>query len=108
MGKAAIRDDPVIRAAVEAVRAHYGERVEAIVLFGSRARGDHGPESDYDVAVFLKDMDRSYPEIMALGDVSWRLQQTTGALVTLIPLSPTDREGTELLRYDIEQEGIPI
>ena len=30
MGEATIRDDPVIRAAVEAVRAHYGDRVEAI------------------------------------------------------------------------------
>jgi predicted nucleotidyltransferase len=27
-----------------------------VVLFGSRARGDAGDDSDYDVAVFLKDL----------------------------------------------------
>ncbi len=27
-------------------------RIEKIVLFGSRARGDHSPVSDYDIAVF--------------------------------------------------------
>lgn len=28
--------------------------VERVVLYGSRARGDHKPDSDYDVAVVLK------------------------------------------------------
>jgi hypothetical protein len=35
------------------VRRHYGDRVKGIYLFGSRARGDHTPESDADVAVVL-------------------------------------------------------
>jgi predicted nucleotidyltransferase len=33
----------------------YGERIERVVLFGSRARGDAHEDSDYDVAVFLRD-----------------------------------------------------
>ena len=32
----------------------YGDQIERVVLFGSRARGDARPDSDYDVAVFLK------------------------------------------------------
>lgn len=35
------------------VRAHYGDRLEGVYLFGSRARGDHRPDSDADVAVVL-------------------------------------------------------
>jgi len=31
-------------------------KVEKIVLFGSRARGDHSPVSDYDIAVYSQDM----------------------------------------------------
>jgi len=31
--------------------------VERVVLYGSRARGDAGPDSDYDAAVFLREMD---------------------------------------------------
>src|SRR5438874_9741392 len=33
----------------------YGDRIERVVLFGSRARGDAREDSDYDVAVFLRD-----------------------------------------------------
>ncbi|WP_294073792.1 nucleotidyltransferase domain-containing protein [Sphingomonas sp.] len=38
-----------------AVTEIYGERVERVVLFGSRARGDAKPDSDYDIAVFIRD-----------------------------------------------------
>jgi uncharacterized protein len=47
------------RAYVAAVRAHYGERVKDVFLFGSRARGDFRPDSDADVAVILEDGDWS-------------------------------------------------
>ncbi|AKL93671.1 putative nucleotidyltransferase [Clostridium aceticum] len=30
--------------------------VEKVVLFGSRARGDHSETSDYDIAIFEKDL----------------------------------------------------
>jgi predicted nucleotidyltransferase len=30
----------------------YGDRLERVVLFSSRARGDAQPDSDYDVAIF--------------------------------------------------------
>ena len=40
-----------------AVRASYGERLRGLYLFGSRARGDHRPDSDADVAAVLADGD---------------------------------------------------
>lgn len=33
---------------------HYGDRISRLVLFGSRARGDSSPDSDYDILVVLK------------------------------------------------------
>lgn len=30
--------------------------IQKVILFGSRARGDNSPVSDYDIAVFGKDM----------------------------------------------------
>lgn len=49
--------DPVIRPALDAFHAvlvsRYGTRLYAVYLFGSRARGDHGPDSDADLAVFV-------------------------------------------------------
>ena len=46
--------DPVLIRFRSAIDAIYGERVERLVLFGSRARGDAKLDSDYDIAVFLK------------------------------------------------------
>ena len=37
------------------VHRHYGDRLKGLYLFGSRARRDHGPFSDADVAVVLAD-----------------------------------------------------
>ena len=36
------------------LKASYGDAVEQALLFGSRARGDWGPESDIDVMVVVK------------------------------------------------------
>jgi predicted nucleotidyltransferase len=56
-----------LRAAVTEI---YGERVERIVLFGSRARGDAHGDSDYDVAVFLRDVGDRFAEMHRLADLS--------------------------------------
>jgi hypothetical protein len=43
--------DPVLKRFRAALDTLYGDRIERVVLFGSRARGD--AREDYDVAVFL-------------------------------------------------------
>jgi hypothetical protein len=47
--------DPILVRFRAALADAFGERIERVVLFGSRTRGEAGPDSDYDVAVFLKD-----------------------------------------------------
>jgi len=48
--------------AVEALRAALGERLVAVVLFGSRARGDAKPESDWDLLVIAEGLPERYME----------------------------------------------
>jgi hypothetical protein len=43
--------DPVLKRFRMALEALYGDRIERVGLFGSRARGEAREESDYDVAV---------------------------------------------------------
>ena len=44
----------------------FGEKVEKIILFGSYARGDFNPESDFDILVIVNDNDlRSYRKARA-------------------------------------------
>jgi predicted nucleotidyltransferase len=49
-------DDPILKRFRAALDEMYGDRLERVVLFGSRA-GDAGEDSDYDVALFLKDLE---------------------------------------------------
>jgi predicted nucleotidyltransferase len=48
------KNDPVLVRFRAALTEIYGPRLSRVVLFGSRARGDTRPDSDYDVAVFLQ------------------------------------------------------
>lgn len=48
-------NDPVLVRLRKLLDEIYGNRLDGVVLFGYRARGDAKPNSDYDVAVFLKD-----------------------------------------------------
>jgi predicted nucleotidyltransferase len=46
--------DPALTRFRAEVGEAYGDRLERVVLFGSRARGDHRRDSDYDITVFTK------------------------------------------------------
>ncbi|MGA8193772.1 MAG: nucleotidyltransferase domain-containing protein [Acetobacteraceae bacterium] len=55
------------------------------VLFGSRARGDARPDSDYDVAVFLRDMADRFAEMDRLADPGTDICDETGEFVHAMP-----------------------
>ena len=55
--------DPVLSGFRQAMRELYGPRIERVVLYGSRARGDAKPDSDYDIAVFLRDLSSRWNEV---------------------------------------------
>jgi predicted nucleotidyltransferase len=48
--------DPILTRFRATLDEIYGPRLERVMLYGSRARGDARDDSDYDVAVFLRDM----------------------------------------------------
>jgi predicted nucleotidyltransferase len=56
-------NDPVLKRFRAAVTEIYGDRIERVVLFGSRVRADAREDSDYDVAVFLRDMSDRFAEM---------------------------------------------
>jgi len=61
------------------LKRRFGERLVALYLFGSRARGDHEPDSDVDVAVVLdQKMPRPYRAKCQLLDDTYELMLETG------------------------------
>jgi uncharacterized protein len=77
--------DPVLARFRAALDAMYGNQIERVVLFGSRARGDARPDSDYDVAVFLRDMSDRFAELYRLADLSTDILCDTGEFVHAMP-----------------------
>jgi len=53
------------------VEQEFPGRVEQVVLFGSRARGDARRDSDYDLAVFIQDLEDRGSANDALADLSF-------------------------------------
>ena len=104
----AAASDPVLIRVRKKLDGIYGNRLERVVLFGSRARGDAREDSDYDVAVFLRDMDKRDPELYRLADLSTALIQETGELVHAMPYhAGAYNERTPLMR-EIRIEGIDL
>ncbi len=75
-------DDPVLTFLRRRLNAVYGARLESVLLFGSRARGDARPDSDYDIAVFLRDLDDPRLEADRLAGIGWEALRDKGRLIS--------------------------
>src|SRR5260370_40242802 len=81
------QNNPILTRFRAALAEVYGDRLERVVLFGSRARGDAHTEADYDIAVFLGDLtgrDRA-AEMNRLADLSTKIIDERGPFSDAIP-----------------------
>lgn len=103
------QNDPVLKRFRAAVTEIYGDRLECVVLFGSRARGEAPEDSDYDVAVFLRDMDDRMAEMHRLAGLSTAILDETGELISAVPYrAATYNDPRMPLMYAIRSEGIDL
>ena len=66
----------------------YGKRLASIHLFGSRARGDHRPDSDADLAVILTEFEGSaLNEKMQLVDLGFDALTDDGLMIQPWPFT---------------------
>lgn len=84
------------------------------VLYGSRARGTHRPDSDADVAVLLKgEHQRVLPTTLAMADVAYDVLLETGINISPLPVWLDEWEHPETysnpaLLYNIAREGVRL
>ncbi len=93
-------NDPVLQRFRAALDEAYGKRLERAVLYGSRARGDAKPDSDYDIAVFLKNFTDFERELDVLVKIETDILDDTGAVINAMPF----REGAYNQRTGFMQE----
>jgi len=83
----------------------YGDRLDRVVLFGSRARGDEREDSDYDVAVFLKSLSDRWAELDRLAKLRVSFIDDTGAFFDAKPYSSAAYQERSPLMHEIREEG---
>jgi predicted nucleotidyltransferase len=79
-------DDPLLKRFRSTLAEMDGQRHERVMLYGCRARGDARDESDYDIAVFLRNYrPGTSTELYRLADLSTAILSETGAFIHAMP-----------------------
>jgi len=88
--------------------------VAGAILFGSRARGTHQPDSDADVAVLLKGEHQKVLKVtLAMSDVAYDVLLETGINISPLPVWLDEWERPETfsnpaLLHNIASEGLQL
>ena len=100
---------PILAELKRGLEAIYGDRLKAVVLFGSQARGEATSDSDVDVAVVLDGFESAIEESSRMDRLLWRLSLDNDLVLMAVPLRETDWRvrGRQLLR-NIAREGVAL
>ena len=100
----------VIKEFKEAVTKLYGSRLDKIILYGSRARGDFKEDADFDFAVVLKDEKvNSFQEIARISNVVYPFVLETGAEISYKPMNNFLLNQPDKIFYHfVRTEGVSI
>lgn len=98
----------ILRRFRSALDAVYGDQLDRVVLFGSRARGDARADSDYDIAVFLKRMDSFGKEAAKIAAIETDILESTGAVINALPFKDTAYSHQTALMGTLRREGVNL
>jgi len=101
-------DDPILKRFRAALAELYGGRLERVVLFGSRARGDAREDSDYDVAVFIKDPGTLTAELDKLASLTTAILLDTGAVISAKPFLAGTYRARSTFMHDLRRDGLDL
>lgn len=100
--------DNVIQQLTTTLRERLGDRIVKVILFGSRARGDYEPDSDYDVLILLDKVTKEVTD--EIDEMVWQIGWDNGVLITPVVHGKKTFETHvyEPLFINIRKEGITL
>jgi predicted nucleotidyltransferase len=101
-------DDPILKRFKASLDQTYGGRIERVVLFGSRARGDAHADSDYDVAVFFRDLPDRWREMDRLADIGTEILDDEGKFVHAMAYSAGAYRDRTPLMHEVRKDGVDL
>lgn len=102
------REELVINEFVKKVRQTFKDRVQRIILYGSRARGDADEESDYDFLVLFDSLEPQDKKI--IDEISWEVSYKYNIVLTAQAIKDAEfREDRYFYFYEnVRKEGIEL
>jgi predicted nucleotidyltransferase len=100
---------PILKEIKKGLLQIYGDQVDRILLYGSRARGDERPDSDIDILVVLKD-DFNYSEILRLSsDFAASLSLENDVVISRAFVSKEQFENRQTpFLMNVRREAVPV
>ena len=84
--------------------------IEELLLYGSKARGDDHPESDLDILIITRDVDRATHHSMRW--VGYMLAAMSSALPSIMVYTRADWEHRRSIRLplvrEVDRDGVPV
>jgi len=100
---------PILKKLKKGLIQIYGDQVDRILLYGSRARGDERPDSDIDILVVLKD-DFNYSEMLRLSsDLTVSLSLENDVVISRAFASREQFEHRQTPFFmNVRREAVPV
>jgi len=91
------------------IRQRFPKKIERVIVYGSKARGDAGPDSDLDVLVILKGGAVPKSSIRLLGyELALEQNVVSSILVYTVQELERRREHRSVFVEAVEREGVVV
>ena len=100
---------PILKKLKKGLLQIYGDQVDGIMLYGSRATGDERPDSDIDILIVLKD-DFNYSEMLRLSsDFAASLSLENDVVISRVFVSKEHFENKQTpFLMNVRHEAVPM
>jgi predicted nucleotidyltransferase len=101
-----MREDKILRSFLEKIKDYFGDHLQKVILFGSMARQDFSPESDYDLLLIFDEIKEETKDFVE--DLASEILVEHGKLLSTLLLSQQQFEQMRFEPFIInaQREGV--
>jgi predicted nucleotidyltransferase len=103
-----LTDEKIAASITDQVKNLFGSNLEKVILFGSRARGDYSPDSDFDFVILANFDEPSWIVRNSYIRKHIKAADLYNVSVDYIPITPWEFENKFFFKNPVKKEGIVL